>query len=409
MAVRQRPRIGIDPRIASGPLTGIGNYTLMLLQALVEDFPELDYRFYSRASWRPADAMTFAEIATRQGKGAIEDRNLSITTKARHHLTNRLSRNPIAKAVYDRLVTGAARRTFAHTVGEQNLQLFHAFNFVPLADPAVPVIPVVYDCSFVRYPHTHPADRLRRLASLPALLERAPFIHTISEFSKAEITALYKIDDSRIFVAPPAAGRIFCRQGAAATNGDLARYDLVNGQFFLAVGTLEPRKNLKTLIDAFSRLTPQQRQRHPLVVVGGMGWGDIDLPRASSAMQGDGSLRFVGSVSDGHLRSLYEGTRALLFPSIYEGFGMPVVEAFGCGAQAVHGKNTSMSEITGDLAIQVTAESSDDWLFAMRQLIDQTDAERATSQDMRINRASQFAWRESARTVRDIYRQLLND
>src|SRR5690606_2489193 len=138
-------------------------------------------------------------------------------------------------AVYDQIVTGAYRWQFQRTVRQQDLQFFHAFNFMPLADPGVPTIPVVYDLSFIRYPHTHPSDRLRRLASLASWLERAPVIHTISEFSKAEISSVYGIEPGRIFVAPPAAGGIFTRRGIALTNSDLALYDLSHGQFFLAV------------------------------------------------------------------------------------------------------------------------------------------------------------------------------
>lgn len=400
-------RVGIDPRISSGQLTGIGNYSLNLLLALIEEFPELDYRAYSRFSWRAVSAFSLREIARSKGKDSAGLTSVAVQARISGYVRHRLSRNAATKYAYDQIVTSASRQHFARTIARQQLQLFHAFNFLPLADPGIPTLPVVYDLSFVRFPHTHPADRLRRLAALPQSLQRASLIHTISEFSKSEIGAVYSIDPRRIVVAPPAASSIFSRRGITETNADLSLFDLTYGDYFLAVGTLEPRKNLRTLIEAFSRMTSLQRQKHPLVVVGGAGWGDIDLPRVSAAMRSDGSLRFVGSVTDNKLRSLYEGARALLFPSIYEGFGMPVVEAFSCGTQVVHGKNTSMSEITRDLAAQVAAEDVDDWGLAIGQLLDQTNAERNASLDARISRANEFSWTRSAHIVRDMYRRLL--
>lgn len=401
MAQQPHFRIGIDPRIGAGPLTGIGNYTLALLQALTEEFPALDYRLYQKSSWKCADEATLILAANSQRKD-VPSKHLLLGANFKRTLRNKLSRNPLAKYAYDSLIFESRRRRFEKSVQQQNLHLFHAFNFIPIGEPAVPTIPVVYDLSFIRYPHTHPYDRLKRLASLSKVIDRAPVIHTISEFSKTEISNVYGVEPDRIFVAPPAARSIFAPKGSEVTNRDLSVFDLTYRNYFLAVGTLEPRKNLKTLIEAYSRLTRRERQAAPLVVVGGQGWGNIELPALSAAMQRDGSLMFLGSVPDTQLRSLYEGALTLLFPSIYEGFGMPVVEAFSCGTPAVHGANTSMSEISQHLAIEINAESSDDWLDAMRGFLDNKNIDQAKQHQL-VRRANQYSWRSSAQTVYSAY------
>ena len=239
---------------------------------------------------------------------------------------------------------------FAASRPPSELDLFHAFKYLPVAELAVPTLPVVYDLSFVRYPEAHPHQRLRDLEALPAVIERSSLVHTISEFSKSEIVSVFGTSPDKIFIAPPAASSIFQPLGDGATRIEIAKFDLSLHGYLLTVGTLEPRKNLKTLISAYAQLTSAERTRAPLVVVGNAGWGDLDLPRETESLKSDGTLRFLGAVSDVQLRSLYEGAIALVFPSIYEGFGMPAVEALACGTQVAHSLNTSMEAITDGVA-----------------------------------------------------------
>src|SRR5258708_35385967 len=120
-------------------------------------------------------------------------------------------------------------------------------------------------------------------------------------------------------VAPPAAAGIFRPLGAEATSADLIPLKLSYKNFLLAVGTLEPRKNLRTLISAYSELPPATRSRFPLVIVGNPGWGKLNLPPNTNRLITDGSVRFLGSVSDTRLRTRYEGAVGRLFPSLYAG------------------------------------------------------------------------------------------
>lgn len=279
---------------------------------------------------------------------------------------------------------------------------------MPPADPGVPTLPVVYDLSFVRYPQTHPRERLIWLERLPKIIARAPLIQTISEFSRSEIASVYGYPKGSIFVAPPAPASIFRPVGIDATRSGLAQFDLTPGAYLLAVGTLEPRKNLGTLVAAYARLPAAERSLMPLVVAGGAGWGNVGLPKQASELLRDGSLRFVGMVPDARLRDLYEGAVALFYPSLYEGFGMPVIEAMSCGTQVVHSEGTSMDEISGDFGLRLPPTDIDAWTCAIRTVIDQASSQQsAITRQKRIDRARLFDWARSADRVRTAYTELV--
>ena len=399
--------IGFETDILRGSMTGIGNYCFHLVKAMMEQKPALKFHEFSHMAYRPFSLEDLVRIGEIQRKH-IESQKLSLRASLIHKgslaLRARLARAPTARRLYREFQAIRFRKI------PQNLSLdiFHAFRYVPFADLDVPVLPVVYDLSFVRYPDTHPKDRLRQLEKLPKVIERAGLVHTISEFSKAEIVDVYGCSPDKIIVAPPAASTIFRPLGREATRPALARFDLTVGNYFLAVGTLEPRKNLRTLITAYAQLKPAERVRMPLAIVGNAGWGDLELPQETAALKNDGTLRFLGAVTDTELRSLYEGSVALLFPSIYEGFGMPVVEALACGAEVVHAANTCMDEITRGQAITISSATDvHAWIAAMQRLIHEKSGDRSR-RDERVALARAFSWTESAEIVMKAYKTLVN-
>jgi alpha-1,3-rhamnosyl/mannosyltransferase len=400
-------RAGFESGILDGPMTGIANYTFHMIRSALELSPDLRFSGFRRFNWETVDLAALEQFAARQDSyGAENGLRRGARSVVRTSLLNGGRRAGLGSV---RTIYRALRRIrFASSVGSRSLDLFHTFNFRPLADPGVPVLPVIYDLSTFRHPEFHPDDRVRWLSPLRDTLAQAPRVQTISEFSRREIAELFGYPLDRIFVAPPAAAAQFAPMGEGATQRDLDILDLRYGNFFLAVGTLEPRKNLRTLIAAYAQLPLAARARFPLVVAGGAGWGELKLPTQTAALVAEGALRFVQHVSGAQLRSLYEGARLLLMPSLYEGFGMPVVEALACGTPVAHSADTAMDEISANLGNRISALDVDGWTDALQDALDSGGHADLAQRQARIAQARRFDWRHSAGLMVDAYRQILH-
>ena len=400
--------IGFESSILNRSMTGVANYTFNIIRCVLQLEPNLRFAGFRDFDWRRFDLAAAERIACSERKrGDAETSSASSLARLRRRLLDDVAGLPgsrTAAAVYREIRKGR----FASSVQKQSLDLFHAFNFRPLTDPGVPMLPVIYDLSTFRHPQFHPPDRVRWLESLREFVERAPLIHTISDFSRREIADVFGYPLEQILVAPPAASSLFAPLGRDRTQPALDALDLTYGDFFLVVGTHEPRKNIRTAVLAYESLPTAARARCPLVLAGGRGWGDLDLPAKTGSLISDGSIRLVHGVADPQLRSLYEGARLLLAPSLYEGFGMPVVEALACGTPVAHSAETSMDEISGTVGKRVAALDVDAWTSVLKDALDSDDHTDLARREARIARSRQFDWRHSAGLVTDAYRHILS-
>lgn len=223
-------------------MTGVGNYLFNIIRALLEDQPDLELRGLGYITWQKLGQEFITEIIQEQQEKPPADATVSNASASRR--LRGLAHQQLARVTFFRSLYHSTRPLqFAISSRLQSLDLFHAFNYVPPADPGIPVLPVIYDLSFVRIPEAHPPDRLRQMEPLAKTVARAEQIHTISEFTRKEIATVFGYPPERIFVAPPAASAIFHPLGRDATAQAIARFGLTPGGYFLAVGTLEPRKN----------------------------------------------------------------------------------------------------------------------------------------------------------------------
>lgn len=392
-------RIGVDLNPLRPPYTGVGNYELWLLDALLALEGDVAFEGFRRFDWVGVDPAYLAACkaaATKTG-GAAPPSRPSSSRKAIRRLERfiRGSRHLHAAAA------GLRAQAYARSVRGRRLDAFHAFMYrAPAEVPTVPVIPVVYDLSHIRHPDFHPASRVRWMAPVADACRSAPAVHTISEFTAGEIVREFGVDRARIHVIQPAVSAVF-RDPVLSDDGARRRLGLAEGGYALTVSTLEPRKNLVTLLDAHGRLSPAERDRLPLVVAGASGWGDVRL--SDHPLVRSGAVRLAGYVTDAELAGLYRAARVMLYPSIYEGYGMPVIEALATGAPVVASDAASMPEALGGAGSLVAPRDVDGWTAALREAAagpdHASDAERAA----RLARASAWTWHDAALATRALY------
>ncbi|MDR3466433.1 MAG: glycosyltransferase family 1 protein [Xanthobacteraceae bacterium] len=397
--------IGLDLDFLSGPRTGVANYTARLIQAVLRAEPTLCYIAFTNFRWNELTGASLQDVVDQPE--SVEASGRTAATGHTGGLASRavrlIARDKSARAIYRK----ARGLLFAALAPTSRLALFHAFNFRPPRDPGVPVLPVIHDLSTFRHPGLHPPDRVQWLDPVARTIARAPMVQTVSQFSKRDIVDLFGYPADRIFVAPPAASSFFMAMGEEPTSRVLAPLGLSYGRFFLTVGSLEPRKNVRTLISAYARLAPSDRARCPLVAVGGKGWGDLNLPSETEALCREGSLRFLDGISNAQLRSLYEGARLLLMPSLYEGFGMPIVEALACGTPVAFSAGTAMEEIAAGHGRTAEAMDAEGWTDILRDALAGHAHCDPGLRQARIARARAFSWQRSAESVLEAYRRLI--
>jgi glycosyltransferase involved in cell wall biosynthesis len=242
--------------------------------------------------------------------------------------------------------------------------------------PALPLVVTVHDLAVFRHPDAF--NRWTRTYSprvVPRVLAAARRIIAVSEFTRQELIELLSIPEQKIHVVPNGVEDTFTADGPAA-----------DGDYVLAVGTLEPRKNLPRLIEA------ARRNHVELRVVGARGWGGVEVA-------GNG-VRWLGEIDDAHLAQLYRGALCVAYPSLYEGFGIPVLEAMACGVPVVTSRGTAMEEVADGAAVLVDPRDPGELAAG----IERAAAERDTLVRRGLERARSFRWDAVAAATVAVYR-----
>lgn len=284
------------------------------------------------------------------------------------------------------------------------LDVFHATDHHIPRLKGVPVVATIMDVIGQRHPEwVNP-----RLRSLKNRLFRmasgwAEHVVTISDFSADDISACLGIRRERITSIPLGVDEAFHRRvPEAEKQAVLARYGLAPG-FFLFVGTLQPRKNVERLLAAHGTLPPALRKAYPLVIVGQDGWRTDHLRPGLAALEAGGCGRWLRYVPRADLFALLQSAHALVFPSLYEGFGLPVLEAFASRLPVVTSGTTSLPEVAGDAALLVDPASVEEIAHAMTRMCEDA-ALRASLVERGSARAAEFTWRRTAERTAAVYR-----
>ena len=254
------------------------------------------------------------------------------------------------------------------------LDVLHCTTFRGPVGSSVPTVVTVHDLAILRAPEAFPRwHRLYGRVGLERVLRAADAIIAVSEFSRREVNAFADVPAERIRVVPNGVDALFTPAGPRA-----------DGDYVLAVATLEPRKNLARAVEAATAAGVELR------VVGARGWGGVDVPG------------WVGEVPDAELAALYRGARCVVYPSLYEGFGLPVLEAMACGTPVVTSRETAMEEVAGPAAVLVDPLDSS----AIAAGIHEASSRRDELVAAGLARAGAFTWDRTADAVVEIWREL---
>jgi glycosyltransferase involved in cell wall biosynthesis len=282
-----------------------------------------------------------------------------------------------------------------------NADIVHSTYLAPYRLPC-PVAVSVHDVSFRRFPEFFSwRDRLLFSTLLPGSLRRAAGILTLSSHARDEIHEFFPGLKAGIHVVPAAPGAVFRPMDDAEMEPVLLKNGLER-PYFLAVGSLQPRKNLLRLIEAYADL----RRVHPEIYLVIVGPGGFRSSRVRDAILERGlsdTVRWLGYVTDADLAAIYNAAVALVYPSVYEGFGLPVIEAMACGRPVIAANTSSLPEVAGDAGILVNPLDVSDLRGAMMRILDDPQTARDLGQ-RGLARARQFSWRRSAEMAVGAYR-----
>jgi glycosyltransferase involved in cell wall biosynthesis len=286
-------------------------------------------------------------------------------------------------------------------VGRVHPDLLHGMAYALPAGWSGPSVVSVYDLSFLRFPGAfNAANRIYLGAATRAAVRRAKRVLTISDFTRRDIVRLLNVPEERVEVIHPAAEERFRALPIEEVAAFRRAHDLPEVYIF-AFGTLEPRKNLVGLLHAYARLA---EPRPPLIVGGGSGWRVSPIFDTVSQLGLDKQVTFLGFVPEDELPLWYNAARLFAFPSLYEGFGLPVLEAMACGTPVITSNAASLPEVGGKAVALVAPQDADQLAREMQRVLDDAQLRREMSAAGRIQ-ATRFSWRAMADETAASYRR----
>ena len=286
-------------------------------------------------------------------------------------------------------------------------QVFHAPNYFlpPYVENGVVT---VHDLSALKFPETHPIERVKQFENLfRQTLDIASHLITDSEATRQEVIEYLGWPRERVTTVHLGVSPQFAPQSASQSAPVLQRYRLNPSGYSLCVSTIEPRKRIDSLLAAYARLPEKLRTAYPLLLVGGKGWRSEHLHKKIEVGQHAGWLRYLGFVPEEDLPALYAGAKLFVYPSTYEGFGLPVVEAMVSGVPVITSNCSCLPEVAAHAAKLVNPDDLDSFSIMIEEAL--TDAEwrlRAITDGLQV--AARYDWAECARRTVDVYKRQFN-
>lgn len=370
--------IAIDVRPICSQLSGIGRYTSELVTAIHAEKSEHTFFLYGCRGTRQ-----FTPITNNMDEARLKE-VFGLTSGFRvpfpFRKINRVTSEFVAKQ----------RR-------KPRIDAFLWTDYLGEFSPDYKSLITIHDMSHHYYPqHVFPGHEVDLQESLQIHAIRADLILCMSENTKRDVVNILQVPEEKVWVTYNGVSRVFCVNRDENLLSDLRnRYGLPN-RFILFVGTIEPRKNLIKLIEAYHLLYLRDKIREPLVIVGGKGWKNEPLYELIRKLKIEDRIIFPGYVPDSDLPMLYNAATVFVYPSLYEGFGMPVVEAMACGVPVVTSNVSSLPEVAGDAAILVNPEDAEEIASGICNILTD-DGIYKNLQERGFRQAGKFTWESCAK------------
>jgi len=362
-------KIGIDVTASIYSGTGVASYYRSLVPELIKQGKDCEFVLLGYAMRR------FSDLKLANKKFFLPPRLMEI-------LWNKLHVIPVETFTGD-------------------LDVFHAWDYLQPPVRKAKIVTTIHDLTTIKFPLYHHKSTVEaQTHRLRWVRREADIVLADSLATKKDIIELLGIPEEKIKVVYLAAGEQFREfrvqsSGFRETEiGSIKKKYGIDGEYFISVGTLEPRKNLRRVIEAFSGVRSQEFGIRNLVVVGKSGWGE-NLPKANN-------VNFLGLVEDDDLPGLYAGSAGLIYPSLYEGFGLPVLEAMTVGCPVLTSDRGSLEEVAGKAAVLVDPENIESIVWGIESL--RKDREKLIAKGLK--RSENFSWEKTVAETLSIYKSL---
>lgn len=373
------------------PLTGLGQYTWNLAHGL-DGHKALDHVVLFTHGGFPKLQDFAAETRQEQGAG---------TTRLLSRLRPMLAKSSLAVKIYEQVmpwVYSYRMKAFARDY------ILHSPNFV-LPPYSGVSIATFHDLSTLRYADYHPRARVDFVnRAMDRAVGQASHIITDTEHVRQEVMEQFGISEDRCTAIPLGADSVFHPRDETACRTVLDRHSLMYREFCLFVSTIEPRKNLLRLLSAYERCWQHCQSPLPLVVIGGVGWHSEKEHKLMRSLAGRGLVQYLGYVPQDELPLYYAAAKAFVFPSLYEGFGLPVLEAMQSGTSVLTSGASAMSEVCGGAAVLVNPLDVEDITEGLKEIL-HNDANTADRVSQGLERAARFSWERCVSQTVQVYKE----
>lgn len=277
----------------------------------------------------------------------------------------------------------------------------------PLMAPC-PVVITIHDMTLWLMPDYHPITRIAAMRPIvPIVARRAAAVITVSQSAREDVIRILKLPPERVHVIYEAPARDFRPIAAGPALEAVGKRYHLPPKFLLYVGTIEPRKNIVRLLEAFAQLRRKDGIEHQLILVGSKGWKDSEIYAAIERLRLFDHVRFLGHIPISDLVAVYNLADAMVFPSLYEGFGLPVIEAMACGTPVITSPNGSLKEVAADAAQFVEPTDVESIAHGIRRVLNNS-VHAAHLREKGLERAGCFSWQRVAAQTYRVYESVVN-